>query len=77
MVRHVDASPFPETLRIDQPRYRAHAYQFLQNTVVASTVLVTCNVAGKEIAEAQGFKMMLKDHLLALAHDLNLRYTLA
>ncbi|EGT52345.1 hypothetical protein CAEBREN_15622 [Caenorhabditis brenneri] len=66
----VDEYPgFPETLKIDRLKIELLAEKFLQIVMCASSVFVTCNVAGKQISESPDFKKTLKDHLVAITNN--------
>ncbi|CAA91410.2 T-complex protein 11-like protein 1 [Caenorhabditis elegans] len=60
---------FPETLKIDKIKIELLAEKFLQIVMCASSVFVTCNVAGKQISESADFKKTLKDHLIVITNN--------
>ncbi|WKX94829.1 hypothetical protein Q1695_011806 [Nippostrongylus brasiliensis] len=64
-------APFPETLRIDRTRLEALSEKFLQMNIVTSAVLITCNIAGKEVSEIKDFKRCLKDKLIIITNDVD------
>ncbi|CAJ0607109.1 unnamed protein product [Cylicocyclus nassatus] len=70
LVESESPSPYPETLRIDRMRMCALAEKFLQMNIVTSAVFVTCNFAGKQISESEGFKKSLKDQLIVITNDI-------
>ncbi|KJH49715.1 T-complex protein 11 [Dictyocaulus viviparus] len=63
-------SPFPETFRIDKVRLQALSEKFLQLNVVTGALFISCNLAGKQIAESEGFKKSLKDQLIIITNDI-------
>ncbi|PIO75603.1 T-complex protein 11 [Teladorsagia circumcincta] len=70
LVESQNPEPYPETLRIDRLRLAALAEKFLQMNVVTSAVLITCNLAGKQISESDNFKKSLKDQLIVITNDI-------
>ncbi|ULU04506.1 hypothetical protein L3Y34_017345 [Caenorhabditis briggsae] len=69
LVQVDEYSDFPETLKIDRLKIELLAEKFLQIVMCASAVFVTCNVAGRQISESDGFKKTLKDHLVAITNN--------
>ncbi|CAI4220830.1 unnamed protein product [Auanema sp. JU1783] len=63
-------SPFPETLQIDKLRLRSLAEKYLQVSIVTTAIFVTSNIAGKDIAQSEGFKDQVKRNLIAISNDI-------
>ncbi|KAJ1351010.1 hypothetical protein KIN20_006942 [Parelaphostrongylus tenuis] len=70
LIESESPSPYPETLRIDKMRLAALAEKFLQMNIVTSALFITCNLAGKQISESEGFKNTLKDQLIIITNDI-------
>ncbi|CAD6192224.1 unnamed protein product [Caenorhabditis auriculariae] len=71
LVQSENPDPFPETLSLDRGRISRLSEKFLQIIITASSVLVTCGVAGRQIAESEDFKTTLKNHLIVIANDID------
>ncbi|CAG9536226.1 unnamed protein product, partial [Cercopithifilaria johnstoni] len=62
---------YPETLKIDRLRLEAIAMKYLQLIVCTSCVLVSCNLAGKDVAQVKDFKTNLKNDVIVITNDIN------
>lgn len=50
--------------------------KYLQLIVCTSCVLVSCNLAGKDVAQDKDFKTNLKNDVVVITNDINKRLTL-
>ncbi|VDM41634.1 unnamed protein product [Toxocara canis] len=55
---------------MDRCRLEALSEKLLQLIVCTSCVLITCNMAGREVSELTGFKVALKNQLLIITNDI-------
>ncbi|EJD76432.1 hypothetical protein LOAG_16612 [Loa loa] len=62
---------YPETLKIDRSRLEAMAAKYLQLIICASCVLVSCNLAGKDVAQIKDFKTTLKNDVIIITNNIN------
>lgn len=56
-------------MKLDESRLSKMCNRCTQLIVVTSAVMVTCNLAGKEVADLADFKKTVKDHILLLVDD--------
>ncbi|CAB3410922.1 unnamed protein product [Caenorhabditis bovis] len=71
LVQSENPEPFPETMKLDKNRMQAFAEKYLQMAIVAASVMVTCNLAGKEVSQEADFKKTLKEHLIAITNRID------
>ncbi|MCP9261604.1 hypothetical protein DINM_004952 [Dirofilaria immitis] len=62
---------YPETLKIDRLRLENIAMKYLQLTICTSCVLVSCNLAGKDVAQVKDFKTNLKNDVIVVTNDID------
>ncbi|VDK69345.1 unnamed protein product [Litomosoides sigmodontis] len=62
---------YPETLKIDRLRLEALAVKYLQLIVCTSCVLVSCNLAGKDVSQVKDFKTNLKNEVIVITNDVD------
>uniref|UniRef100_A0A915PZI8 Uncharacterized protein n=1 Tax=Setaria digitata TaxID=48799 RepID=A0A915PZI8_9BILA len=62
---------YPETLKIDRFRLEALATNYLQLVVCVSCVLVSCSLAGKDVAQLKDFKTNLKNDVIVITNDID------
>ncbi|MFH4975463.1 hypothetical protein AB6A40_002172 [Gnathostoma spinigerum] len=60
------SNPYPETLILDRPRLNKLALTYEKLLICVSSVLISSNLAGREVSEHQNFKSSLKDELLII-----------
>ncbi|KAL3994301.1 T-complex protein 11 family protein [Acanthocheilonema viteae] len=61
---------YPEILKIDRLRLEAIAMKYLQLIVCTSCVLVSCNLAGKDVTQFKDFKTNLKNDVIIITNDI-------
>uniref|UniRef100_A0A915B0L5 T-complex protein 11-like protein 1 n=1 Tax=Parascaris univalens TaxID=6257 RepID=A0A915B0L5_PARUN len=61
---------YPATLMIDRFRLEELGEKLLQVIICTSCVLITCNLAGKEVSERRAFKTNLKNQLLIITNSI-------
>uniref|UniRef100_A0AAF5PWF6 T-complex protein 11 n=1 Tax=Wuchereria bancrofti TaxID=6293 RepID=A0AAF5PWF6_WUCBA len=61
---------YPETLKIDRLRLEAIATKYLQLIICTSCVLVSCNLAGKDVAQIKDFKTNLKNDVVVITNNI-------
>lgn len=59
--------------QIDRLRLEALAVKYLQLILCTSCVLVSCNLAGKNVAQVKDFKTNLKNEVIVITNDVNKR----
>uniref|UniRef100_A0A914XF29 T-complex 11 n=1 Tax=Plectus sambesii TaxID=2011161 RepID=A0A914XF29_9BILA len=64
-----DSRSFPETLLVDQARLYDMRNKCLQLVIATSAVMITSNLAGRDVAEFSDFKKTLKEHLLIILEE--------
>uniref|UniRef100_A0A0R3S0H3 T-complex protein 11-like protein 1 n=1 Tax=Elaeophora elaphi TaxID=1147741 RepID=A0A0R3S0H3_9BILA len=62
---------YPETLKIDRLRLETIATKCVQLIVCTSCVLVSCNLAGKDVAQVKDFKTDLKNDVIVITNDMS------
>lgn len=62
---------YPETLKIDCTRLEAIAAEYLRLIVCTSCVLLSCNLAGKDVTQVKDFKTNLKNDVIVITSDVN------
>ncbi|VDK66314.1 unnamed protein product [Onchocerca ochengi] len=62
---------YPETLKIDRLRLEAIAIKYLQLIICTSCVLVSCNLAGKDVVQVKDFKTNLKNDIIVITNDID------
>lgn len=61
-------------LQIDRFRLEELGEKLLQLIICTSCVLITCNLAGREVSERNAFKTDLKNQLLIITNCIERRY---
>ncbi|VIO93537.1 T-complex protein 11 containing protein [Brugia malayi] len=61
---------YPETLKIDRLRLESIATKYLQLIICTSCVLVSCNLAGKDVAQIKDFKTNLKNDVIVITDNI-------
>lgn len=63
--------PYPETIKIDEPKIGALGEKFLQLELTVAAIFIASNLVGKAICEGGQFKAELKRDLIAILNDVD------